>query len=432
MANTQSKGGKEWMKGIKFLLLCMGMVCLLAGCWDRKELEQMSYTIAIGLDIPDHVDINEKQAVDVTLQFANPKLNIKGATGQEEDPERNIVTLTAPDFVTAKNMANSFVTRQISFSHAKVIVVSEELARTDHFYRFIGSALKEREVRRETSIIVTKEKASEFIRKNKPESQIRVHKFYQFIIDRSIETGLVPESTINRLLAITDGDADLFLAMNGSVGKKNNGDTFKEEDQYLAGSVPKKGGNVVQLIGSAVFKEGKMIGKLTGEETRGALLLDNTSRIEDMYVSYQDPLNEKYMVACRVKKKTATKVKVKLRKGPPVINVMVPIEIEVLSTPSMENYAEDLAKQTILKKKIESELKENLVALVKRTQDEFKSEPFYWSLYARPLFSSTKEYEKWDWTNKNYPFATVNIKIDVEIVGFGKQMKESEMEKVRD
>lgn len=208
------------MKGIKFLLLCMGMVCLLAGCWDRKELEQMSYTIAIGLDIPDHVDINEKQAVDVTLQFANPKLNIKGATGQEEDPERNIVTLTAPDFVTAKNMANSFVTRQISFSHAKVIVVSEELARTDHFYRFIGSALKEREVRRETSIIVTKEKASEFIRKNKPESQIRVHKFYQFIIDRSIETGLVPESTINRLLAITDGDADLFLAMNGSVGKK--------------------------------------------------------------------------------------------------------------------------------------------------------------------------------------------------------------------
>ncbi|MDQ0971821.1 spore germination protein KC [Neobacillus niacini] len=414
------------------IILGLGIVLSLAGCWDRKELEQMSYTIAIGLDLPEKIEAKEKQAVDVTFQFANPKLNIKGAPGQEEDPERNIVTLTAPDIVTAKNMANSFITRQISFSHAKVIVVSEELARTDVFYRFMGSALKEREVRRETSIIVTKENASEFIRKNKPESQIRAHKYYQFIIDRSVETGLVPESTINRLLAITDGDADLFLAINGSIGKKNNGVTFKEEDQYLAGNVPKKGGNQVQLIGSAVFKEGKMIAKLTGEETRSALILDNTARIEDMYVSYQDPLNEKYMVACRVKKKTATKVKIKLRKGPPVINVMVPIEIEVLSSPSMENYAEDLQKQRILKKKIESELKENLSTLVKRTQDEFKSEPFYWSLYARPLFSSTKEYEKWDWTNKNYPFATVNIKVDVEIVGFGKQMKESEMEKVRD
>lgn len=420
------------MRGRKFIILWLGIVLFLAGCWDRKELEQMSYTIAIGLDLPEKIKTEEKQAVDVTFQFANPKLNIKGAPGQEEDPERNIVTLTAPDFVTAKNMANSFVTRQISFSHAKVIVVSEELARTDVFYRFIGSALKEREVRRETSIIITKEKASEFIRKNKPESEIRAHKYYQFIIDRSVETGLVPESTINRLLAITDGDADLFLAMNGSIGKKNNGVTFKEEDQYLAGSVPKKGGNLVQLIGSAVFKEGKMIAKLTGEETRSALILDNTSRIEDMYVSYQDPLHEKYMVACRVKKKTATKVKVKLRKGPPIINVMVPIEIEVLSTPSMENYSEDLEKQMLLKKKIESELKENLIALVKRTQDEFKSEPFYWSLYARPLFSSVKEYEKWDWTNKNYPFATINLEVDAEIVGFGKQMKESEMEKVRD
>lgn len=153
------------MRNMKMIVLCLGMVCLLTGCWDLKELEQMSYTIAIGLDIPDNIDINEKQAVDVTFQFANPKLNIKGAPGQEEDPERNIVTLTAPDFVTAKNMANSFITRQISFSHAQIIVVSEELARTDNFYRFIGSAIKEREVRRETSIIVTRGKASEFIRK---------------------------------------------------------------------------------------------------------------------------------------------------------------------------------------------------------------------------------------------------------------------------
>ncbi len=48
----------------------------------------------------------------------------------------------------------------------------------------------------------------------------------------------------------------------------------------MAGQVPKRGGNPVQLIGSAVFKEGKMIGKLTGEETRIAILLDNTQNIQ--------------------------------------------------------------------------------------------------------------------------------------------------------
>jgi spore germination protein KC len=407
-------------------------VCLLTGCWDRKELEQMSYATAIGLDIPEGIDLKEKQAVDVTFQFSNPKLNIKGATGQDEKGEKNIITLTAPDYITAKNMANSFVTRQISFSHAKTIVVSEELAKSDMFFRFIGSALKEREVRRETSIIVSEGKASEFIRENKPEMMIRPHKYYQFIIDRSIETGLVPEATINRLFAITDGDADLFLAISGSVSENREGSSFQEEDQYIAGSVPKKGGNPVQLMGSAVFKEGKMIGKLTGEETRVSLLLDNTSRIEDMFVSFNDPVEKNYKIAVRVKKKTATDIKINMRKGPPKINVMVPLEVELLSVPSMVDYADDMGKQMILKKWIAKEIEKKMKRLVEKTQKVFKSEPFYWSLDVRPLFSTTKEYEEWDWTNKNYPYADINIDVQVDIIGFGKQLKESEMEKVKD
>jgi spore germination protein KC len=416
---------------LRFVVILI-LVCLLTGCWDRKELEQMSYTTAIGLDIPEGVNLKEMQAVDVTFQFSNPKLNIKGATGQEDKGERNIITLTAPDFITAKNMANSFVTRQISFSHAKTIVVSEELAKSDMFFRFIGTALKEREVRRETSIIVSEGRASEFIRKNKPEMMIRPHKYYQFIIDRSVETGLVPEATINRLFAITDGDADLFLAISGSVSEKREGSSFQEEDQYIAGSVPKKGGNPVQLIGSAVFKEGKMIGKLTGEETRVSLLLDNTSRIEDMFVSFNDPIERNYKIAVRVKKKTATDINIKLRKGPPKISVKVPLEVELLSVPSMVDYAGDMKKQMILKKWIAKEIENNMIALVEKTQKVFKSEPFYWSLAVRPLFSTTKEYEEWDWTNKNYPFADITIDVQVDIIGFGKQLKESEMEKVKD
>jgi spore germination protein KC len=65
------------MSFIKTFMLIWGIVFFIAGCWDRKELEQMSYTIAIGLDLPDKMDLEKEQAVDVTFQFANPKLNIK-------------------------------------------------------------------------------------------------------------------------------------------------------------------------------------------------------------------------------------------------------------------------------------------------------------------------------------------------------------------
>ncbi|MDQ0229988.1 Ger(x)C family spore germination protein [Metabacillus malikii] len=418
------------MNRLKIPLLLFFVLTFLTGCWDRKELEEISYAIAIGLDIPEGIDLEKDQAFDVTFQFSNPKQNMQGATS--ETGEKEIITLTAPDFVTAKNTANSFVTRQISLIQSKVIVVSEELARSDYFFRIIGTALKEREIRRETQLIVTDGKASDFLKKNKPEMQIRPHRYYQFVIDRSIETGLVPESSLNRFLAITDGDADLFLSMFGSVKEAKDESKFNEEDQYIAGHVPKDGGNQAQLIGSAVFKEGKMIGKLTGEETRSAMILDNSLDMEDMYVSYTDPIDDQYKIVVRLKKKDQTDVKVKLRKGPPKINVVVPISAEILSAPSMVDYSSNEKHLNKLRATISREIKKNLEELVERSQKEFKSDPFYWSLYVRPLFKTVKEYEEWDWTKKNYPYADIDIKVKAEVFGFGKQIKESEMEKVKD
>ena len=398
----------------------------------KKEIEEFSFVTVIGWDPPKRIDLKEEQAVDVTFQFSNPKLNVKGAPVSNGSEKKDIITLTAPDFVTAKNTANSFVTRQISFSHTKALVVSEELARSDSFYQLLSSSLKERELRRTTTIIITEGRAEEFISKNRPELNIRPHRYYDFLIERSLETGLVPESTINRFFSITDADADLFLAMYGSPNKQKDIE-FNDEDKYLAGQVPKKGGDPVQLMGSAVFKEGKMIGKLTGEETRIANLLDNTQDIGDLFSSFADPLNKKYKIGVRIEKKNKTKVKIKLRKGrPPKIDVFYPVEIEVLSVPSMINYGDNLENQKLLKRTIESKMKDNAEKLIEKTQKEFKSDAFYWSLYARPLFSSVKEYEKWDWTNKQYPSADINVKLDVQITGFGKQLSESEMKKVTD
>lgn len=420
------------MKRTSFFILLLSLLLLVTGCWDQKELEERTYVVAIGMDLPEGIDIEKEQAVDVTFQFSNPKLNIKGASPSGESEKEEVITLTAPDLVSARNMANSFVTREISFSHNKVLVISEELARKEIFYRILSTSVKDREIRRETNIIISEGRASEFIAKNKPELMVRAHRHYQFLIDRAMETGLVPESDLNRFIAITDGDADLFLAMYGSVHDKNKEVGFQDEDQYVAGEVPKKGGNPVQLIGSAVFKEGKMIGKLTGEETRIARLLDNTTTNRDMFSSFPDPLDKRYKIGVRIKKARSTKVKVRLRKGPPKIDVFYPVEIKVLSVPSLINYGDDIENQKKLKMALESKMKENAEKLIEKTQKEFKSDPFYWSLYVRPLFSSVKEYEEWDWTNKNYPFADIQVTMDIELTGFGKQLKESDIKKVFD
>ena len=97
-----------------------------------------------------------------------------------------------------------------------------------------------------------------------------------------------------------------------------------------------------------------MIGKLTGEETRIAGMLDNTSNIRDLFSSFPDPLDKKYKIAVRIKKKNKTKVKVSLRNGPPKIDVIYPVEIKVLSVPSMIDYADNIENQKKLKEHLKA------------------------------------------------------------------------------
>lgn len=406
-------------------------IFVLTGCWDSKEVEERTYVVAIGLDLPTGVDIEEEQAVDVTFQFSNPKLNIRGSTPTEESEREDYITFTSPDFVTARNMANSVVTRELSFSHNKVLIVSEDLARSDKFYRLFSTAFKDREIRRETNIIVTEGRASDFMIKNKPELLVRPHRYYQFLLDRAMETGFVQESSINSFFAITDGDADLYLAMYGSPNENSEEVGFQDEDQYMAGQVPKKGGNPIQIMGSAVFKEGKMIGKLNGEETRIARLLNNTVPTRDIFSSFTDPLDKDYKIGVRLRKVKSVGVKVDVEEDIPKIDVYYPVEIAVLSVPSMINYGSNFENQRKLKEYLEEHMKKNAEELFEKTQKEFEGNPFQWSLYARKMFKTEKEYVAYNWMEK-YPEAEIKVTMDINIIGFGKQYREIDMERLLD
>lgn len=67
------------MKKFGSFFLLFLILIVLAGCWDQKEIEEFSFVTVIGWDPPKRIDLKEEQAVDVTFQFSNPKLNVKGA-----------------------------------------------------------------------------------------------------------------------------------------------------------------------------------------------------------------------------------------------------------------------------------------------------------------------------------------------------------------
>ncbi|QOR67729.1 Ger(x)C family spore germination protein [Cytobacillus suaedae] len=406
-----------------FIVSC----CLcLTGCFDKAEVEEKAYVIALGLD-----KAKDEHKIKVSFQIANPEVGSIQAAGGTDEPPHEIITVTVNDFISARSVLNTVIAKEITYDLLRVIIISEELAKEENFIRYIYEAAKDREIRRDVLLAVSKEEASKYLEENDPKQETRPHKYYQFMINQGIDTGLIPESDLHRFFRITEHDADLFLAMYTTTERSEN-EVKDNQDEYLAGQIDTKGStNKTQFIGSAVFKEGKMIGKLNGRDTRIAVLLDGTTDLKDVLTTYEDPLTKGYRLAVRLIKNKPVDVQVNIKNSPAKIKIHVPLVAEVLSDPGMTNYARNEDKQEKLRQHIEQEIDSNISEFIKKTQEELGGSPFSLSLYGRKHFLTIPEFVQFDWM-KSYPDMDIDVSVDIEFGEFGKQAKVPYLEELRD
>lgn len=408
----------------------MGLICIvlsMAGCWDKKELDMKAYVIGIGLDA------HEKEGkIKVTYLIANPEVGSQQTGGGTNEPPEETVTLVADDFISSRNTANTVISKEISYDLLSVIIVSEELARKPDFIRVIYSAAKDREIKRSTELVITKESAEKFIANNNPTLETRPHKFYEVKIRRGKETGMIPDTDLNDFFQVAESDSDLFLGIYATTEIEESHYEAISDDDFMAGDIYFGGKeNAAQFIGSAVFKEGVMIGKITGEETRISSLLDNTWELEDFKTTFKDPFDDRYRLSARLGKPRRNTYHFKQQSGRPVIDIRVPMYIEVLSDPSMVNYAKNEEKIAELKKSMTKTMEEHLSEYIKFTQEEFKGDTFHLSIPIRKEFATLKEFRNFDWM-KSYPNAKINVSVDIRFGEFGRQTKMPNLEEVRD
>lgn len=396
------------------LMLCVAML-FLPGCWDKVELEDMSYVVAIG------IDKGKNNLLNVTLQVENPQVGSSEKAQAQGEPPSLIVTFPASDLASVTGLANASVTRKITYSQTRTIVVSQELAKTELFNKIIVAAMRGRQFRREINLIVSKEKASEFINANKPKMETRPHKFYDFIQERWKDTGLVPVSTLERFFQRTDSGDTLFLGIYATA-RKNPKEGNGHEDEFKAGEIQKKGGDPVQMIGSAVFKNGKMIGTITGEETRLILLLRKKSIANNWISTYPDPLDSKQSIAVNLIRYKKPSIKVHWQGSHPTIDENVPLTMQLLSIPSQIDYVLDQKKQAILKDHIEEDLAKKAEKFIQKTQKQLKGDPFLYDHNIRRHFGSWKAFKEFNWS-KTYPSVPIYVKFDVTIEDIGKTVQ---------
>jgi spore germination protein KC len=417
-ARPDQKEGEAMRRSVwKFGLLLI--VFLLAGCGERMELEQQAFVVAIGLDKAEKGNL-----VKVTFQISNPQVNTSQAAEAQTEPPSDIVTITAPDLLSAKELAQSSLSRKITFSHLQTIIIGEELAKDELFNNIIGSAIIDPEMRREAMMIVTKEPAQDFIHANKPTMETRPHKYYAFMERNWEHTGYVPLSNLNTFFHRTDDE--LFLAAYATAQQEPV--EQEDDDTYLPGQVPQASGDPVQMIGSAILQRGRMVGTLNGEETRFSLLLRRKNLIESMTATFPDPIEKEHRISVIFTRSENSKIRVDTDRSPAKIDVTVPLKMRINSNLALKDYTQNEESQKKLLAAIEERLEKKADELVTKMQEDYGGEPFVWYAAARKNFWTMKQFEDYDW-DQAFAEAGVDIVFDIEIESFGEQIRPPTLKK---
>lgn len=108
------------------LILVFLLAFPLTGCWNAREINELAFVMSIALDKADN-------GFKITAQIAKPETYSKTPSGSGTEKEKPfwLVSSTGKTIFEAVRNMSSISSRRIFWSHIKVIIIGEELARSD-------------------------------------------------------------------------------------------------------------------------------------------------------------------------------------------------------------------------------------------------------------------------------------------------------------
>lgn len=403
-------------KVICFIIVLTLLCGLMTSCFDKREVDELGYVIAMGLDK------GKNNYLKMTFQIAKPEA--EGGGGGGGGPQFSAVTIETPTIYTGINVVNTFVSKQLNMSHNKLVVFSEELAR-EGVERYLHALLRGREFRPSMYMVVSKSSAEEYLNSVNPDLVLKPSKFYELAFQSYSYTGLIPNVQFHDFYKDSESLYKDPVAILGGVGKFKSSDefdvdksTFRERGRevpvggdFFAGNIPKIGGVEAENMGIAVFSGDKMVGEMDGTDSKYLLLA--TGDYGHAYWSLTDPKEKDKFILLDVKQSRRPQHKVTLADGKPQIYVKITLEADILAIQSTIDY-EQGELTNYLEKYAEEHIGEEMNRFLQKTSKEFGSDICGFGKYAKKHFLTWEEWEKYGWKSK-YKDATFNVDIKFKL-----------------
>lgn len=411
---------------IGIILLSSVFTGLFTGCYDGREVDDLTYAIAIGFD---KGNVNP---LKLTLQYAIPLAIGSGGGGGGGGGESGggpkslgQVTIEAPTIYSGLNMLNNFIGKQINMSHAKLTVFSEEIAKSGMMHQYLHAMVRGREFRPNMYVAVSKGSAEEYITSIKPMQEADPAKYYELKFATYAYTGLTSNTQLSNFynqqeasdiqsaatlvgVGMYEASKDIDAARS-TADEKGRKKPFMGD--YLAGEIPKSGDIKGETLGLALFDGEKMTGELDGQET--IMYLMASGKFDHAYMTFPDPENKNTYIVLNVRQSRKPQYKIDYSGGKPHISLNVKMEADFLSIQSGIGYEEG-SKLIEFEDSAEKFLNSEIVRLLNRTTKELHCDAVGFGRYAKQKFLTWKDWMGFNWLAK-YRDSTFDVGVDLKI-----------------
>lgn len=377
----------------------LGCVFMLAGCWDRIELNDVS--IVTGLA----VDKGGNTKYRLTLEVVNASQFSKNQMGGEAAPALTY-SLEGDTISELLHKVNIGITRRLIFSHTRVLYISEEIAK-DGIIEFIDFLDRSGQFRNDFNIMVTKgEKAEAFVKVTYPIQKVpslKIHKQTQsFTEEWGGDPGVRLTDFISALTSKGRNPVSATLVIAGDPKKGER----SENNMKLSVDA------LVEMDGMAVFRDDRLIGYLSVDETRNYYWTQKL-KTTSMSVPCSDEekkLEDEKFIAVTVTE-TNTKLKVDYSNGKPVLKVKITGETRIEATQCLNDLTK-IDTYNDFEKKINRYVANHIQDTIKKVQTEFGVDIFgFGDAFNR---QHHKEYVKVE-NNWDEVFSQAEVDVDINL-----------------
>ena len=415
-----------------FLIIILTLsTFLLTGCYNKKELDNLAYVIALGADVGSGDELN------ITYQIAVP-LKISSDSGKTGEENYITHTVTANSLYTGNSKVNSLTSKEVNLSHVKLIVYSEELAKQD-LSGHINGIVSNVSIRPKTTVALCKGKAKDFLEKITPNLEASPARYYELLFESQKYTDdTIASELINfySTAGALDQATTLLILSNQSGDDETSSKTKNEEnikkEQHLTGisnkndqsvkssagdsggsqekNEDKKSKSETKFLGIAAFNGGKMVGTIPEELVASHLIL--TSSLKNGNITVEDVEQKNKLASIHLTQNKHCKFDVTLENETPEINISIDLTAKLQSSNSTTDYLTNKNKNA-LKEKLEEKLEQQLNEYFKLTQD-LNSDIAGLGKYVKTKYLTWEEFEKSKWL-ENYKNAKINVKVSVDL-----------------